>query len=910
MKISRKTIYIALLALLALILLFSAYTYYRRLKQPIADVISAIPTDALMYAEFNNVVGLWNINNPSNQIWQELQKLPFFIRNNQDFTFINTLINANAGIKNILASNKSYLSLHLLGNDSLALLYLINVPAAFEEDDIKTMLNKAGLNDISQRKFEECHIFKVKNNTSFYHYCVYKGVFMGSYAAQLIEKTIVQLNSNISVADDENFSKLRPTAGKKVDANIYINYANLSKWLVSFLNKESAMDMQLLSEFGKWTELDMFVKTNQLLLNGYTSIGNASPSYLSIFKNEVAKEIKITNILPQNTLLFADVNFGNYQTYHSNYKNYLKENDKLTDYEKGLSNLNLQAKFNLSDNFNEWMGNEFAIVVLQSESNFTENTYVICHTGNAKIADSCLKVIAVSSQQNVNETEIPVVDNNIRLPDLLKILLGGACPSYKECWYEVANDFVIFGSSKQAINNYREAFSSGEILAKSKEYADYASNIPAKSNIYAYINLNLAANYLMNLMKATHTPAFGNIFPVLQGFQKLSLQLSVEDQRFYTTINFNFKGNENLKPIEAAVQVQTISSGSETVMDAPMVKRPYIVKNTAGNEKSIIVFDASNKMYLMNKDGKIQWKIPLDGIPKSEVFEVDYLKNNKIYYLFNTENSIYLIDAKGKNAEAYPVKLSNKATSGLCLIDYEKKRDYRIAIACNDKKIHYFNIKGESIKDFKSPTTKDIVEMAPQHIIFGGKDNIIVTDKSGNMLILDRKGNERIKLKATFAANNASKCYYDGKYLITNDKNGKLQFISSNGTVDTKVFKSISGVSTFAYEDYNNDGIKDFIFLTPNELNVCKKDGKVIFNYKFNTTVVPVLQFYNNTPRGNLIAVLGKDNKQLYIFNKNGLMDESLTFKGECRPDIAPLFDKKQLNLVTGSGNKLLKYTF
>ena len=67
------------------------------------------------------------------------------------------------------------------------------------------------------------------------------------------------------------------------------------------------------------------------------------------------------------------------------------------------------------------------------------------------------------------------------------------------------------------------------------------------------------------------------------------------------------------------------------------------------------------------------------------------------------------------------------------------------------------------------------MELAPQHIIFGGKDNIIVTDKSGNMLILDRKGNERVKLKTPFSANTASKCYYDGRYLITNDRTGKLQ---------------------------------------------------------------------------------------------------------------------------------------
>ena len=411
-------------------------------------------------------------------------------------------------------------------------------------------------------------------------------------------------------------------------------------------------------------------------------------------------------------------------------------------------------------------------------------------------------------------------------------------------------------------------------------------------------------------MKATHTPAFANIFPVLQGFQKLSVQLSAEDKRFYTTINFNFKGNDNIKPIEAAVQVQDIGSGSETNLEAPMISRPFIVDNTSTNEKNIIVFDASNKMYLLNKDGAIKWKITLDGMPKSDVYEVDYLKNNKIQYLFNTENSIYLIDAKGNKVDGYPSKLSAKATSGLCLIDYEKKHDYRIVIAGNDRKIHYFNIKGEVVKDFKSPTTKNIVETIPQHIVFGGKDNIIITDKQGNMMILDRKGNERVKFKSTFVKNINSKCYYDGKYLIANDKNGKLQYIANDGNVITKTFKTNTNNTIFMYEDFNNDGKKDFIFLAPTELNVCNKEGKILFNYKFDKAIIPNVQFYANTKRGNLIAILGKDNNQLYVFNKDGLMDESITFKGQTLPDIAPLLDKKQLNLVTGYGNKLLKYTF
>jgi hypothetical protein len=922
MKIRKQNIYIAILSVIAVLFLFSAYAYYRKLKQPIAPAVTAIPQDALAFVAFNNVVDCWNNNNKTNEIWQGLEKLPFFYKANQELVFISDLINTDFDIRSILAGSKSYLSLHQINADSLALLFLCNVNPAFDPSDVKTLLKKAGIKDIEQQKYKGeiiCHV-KTAANISPYYYCISKGVFIGSYCEQLTEKAVVQLNSSSSFADDENYILLKTTAGKKVDANIYINYTNLSSFLAAYVNKEAGGNLRQLADFAKWTELDVFVKSNQLLLNGYTLAGAKKSSYLSIFTDETAQDVEITNILPQNTLMFSEVSFHNYANYYANYKKYLKDNDSLTAYERAVSNLNQAAKCNVLENFKLWMGNEFAVAVLQDNGSIADNTFVICRAADAKRADSCLQMLTVKTEVLTGKKKTDKAENNISLPNMLSLMLGGRSPSYNTCWYEVAGDYVIFGTSKQALSNYKDAISAAGILSASKDYAAYAANIQCKSNIYAYINLELAAQYLMNMLKPSSVENFRKGFPVLQGFQKISFQIAAGEKRFYTSINLRFKGNDNIKPItaplETAVTAATaaesapVTAGNGANLDAAMICQPYVVKNTSEKGNCIIAFDASNKMYLMNSEGNIKWKINIDGKPKSGVFEVDALKNNSIQYLFNTENSIYLIDNKGKNMPGFPLKLANKSSSGLCLIDYEKKRDYRIVLACIDRKIYSYNIKAELIKDFKPSASKDMVETAPQHIIFGGKDNIIVTDKSGNLQILDRKGNERLKLKTPVIKDPASKCYYDGKYLITNDKGNKMYFISPEGKVDSKVFKNISSASEFVYEDYNNDGSKDFIFLSANELKICKKDGSLIFSYKFNAAVLPDLQFFTNTKKGNLMVVLGRDNQQIYVFNKSGFMNESTAFKGQCLTDVASLTDKNKADLISGYGNKLVKYTF
>ncbi len=901
MKFHINHLYTVIILALIILLGFFSYSYYRKLKQPIAPVINAIPEDAILIAEFNNIYNLWNTQNESNEIWVGLQQINLFKKTQRDLNFINTIINLNEEIKNVVSSQKSFVSLHLSSSGKTEFLYLCNVPVSFGVEKINEMLKDSGIKDIKKSKKNKTSIFNATTSTTSYYYTIKNGVFIGSINKELVEKSLDQLDNATNISMDNNFINISSTAGKKVDANIYINYQYLSKWIAKSVNTNSIIDIGFFNEIGKWTELDLMIKNKQLLLNGYTSVSN---SFLEIFKDEPPQETGIASVLPEKTILFTNVSFTNYATYYTNYKNYLKSKDQLMSYDKEFNNLNLRVKFNLRDNFIEWMGKSYAIVILKSNTYSPDNIYTVCQVSDINTADSSLKAIASASQENItNDTR-----NKIQIPGLLKTLLGNMCPFNQETWFETANDYVIFGNSKQALNQYKNAIINGEILANSKEYISFVSTISNQSNIFTYFNFDYAADFVKNTLDPLNLKNFDTNFAVLKGFHKVSIQYSYTDNRFYTTLNIGFTKNENIEKVTEIEVVET-TNGNETMLDNQIANQPYLVKNTTDNEKNILVFDIANKLYCIDKEGSIKWKLNIDGKPLSKIYEVDYLKNNRNQYLFNTENSIYLVDAKGKAVDNYPVKLSKKATSGLCLIDYEKKKEYRILIPTSDKKISYFNIKGNLINDFKSPVLSDLIISPPQHIIFGGKDNILISDKTGNFKILDRKGNERLKLKSPFHKNPLSKFYYDGKYLITSDISTNIKYISSKGEVENKVFKNISGNTQFVYEDYNNDGNKDFIFLSANELTICKKDGKVIFSYKFKTTVHPNILFYEKTGRGNMMVVLGTD-KQLYVFDKNGLMDESIAFKGETLPVISALTETKELFLITGYGNKLLKYTF
>ena len=119
----------------------------------------------------------------------------------------------------------------------------------------------------------------------------------------------------------------------------------------------------------------------------------------------------------------------------------------------------------------------------------------------------------------------------------------------------------------------------------------------------------------------------------------------------------------------------------ESRLDYPVVSKPMLVTNHYTGEKEIFVQDEKNNIYLLNKSGRILWKQKTGGRILGDVYQLDYYKNGKLQLIFNTREQIHLLDRNGNYVERYPVKLRSPATNGMALFDYEKSRDYRIALA-------------------------------------------------------------------------------------------------------------------------------------------------------------------------------------------------------------------------------------
>ena len=175
------------------------------------------------------------------------------------------------------------------------------------------------------------------------------------------------------------------------------------------------------------------------------------------------------------------------------------------------------------------------------------------------------------------------------------------------------------------------------------------------------------------------------------------------------------------------------ASAWQTDLEAPVAAGPFIVNNHTINGKNILVQDEFNTLYYINEKGDIVWSQSIREPIISKTFSVDYFKNGKWQYLFNTSNFLYLIDINGNAVSDYPIQLNATASNGIQVLDYNNKKDYRIIIACANGELYNYEINGRLLKDWNAENTRKEIVKPLTHLITNKKDYLIFEAKKLNI---------------------------------------------------------------------------------------------------------------------------------------------------------------------------------
>jgi DNA-binding beta-propeller fold protein YncE len=287
----------------------------------------------------------------------------------------------------------------------------------------------------------------------------------------------------------------------------------------------------------------------------------------------------------------------------------------------------------------------------------------------------------------------------------------------------------------------------------------------------------------------------------------------------------------------------------------------------------------------------------------SEIFQIDYLANGKLQYLFSTKTKLFVVDRNGVNLEGFPLIFPAKATNGVSVFDYDNNRIYRFFVACDDKKVYAFDKSGKILSGWVFDGTKSEVTTPIQHFRVKGKDYIVFKD-SYRIYIQNRKGEPVAKTAAEFENSRNPLVLNSGKNpeIIATDTKGTIYAIDFDGNYTEKKVGKFDDEHFFTADDLNGDNKLEYVFVDGKELSIIDENGTVLFVQKFQNTIQNQPYIYYFGPKLKKIGIVDAKDNRIYLIDSTGKSHPGFPLQGATDFSIGKTTQSaKNLSMIVGS---------
>jgi hypothetical protein len=865
-----------------------AFFYFRQMKSPVMDAVKVIPANASLVLRINQFTDLADKLTIGNLFWDEFLPNERIQEIDGKIKFLDSLIRHNSIAWEAFDVNQAYVSFHPVGAEKFDFLLSISLPANVKEADIKELIQKSVPDAVlNTRAFESFNIINVISKESSYSISHLKGVFVLSPSAVLVEDAIRQVNSETSLHNDFAFNKVVATAGSRINANLILNNQNFYSQFTALFNQSGKEILQPFRNFFNTAALDVSIRTNSIMLNGFSFSYDSLPNYLNHIKKQRPQEIEVTRVLPQSTAVLIFHGFSNFSSYYDSYK----------------TSLETKPSENIEKNLLSWVSNELVYVITDEKNNFAK--YLVIKSSNIESARESLAQAAseLLGKDLKHEEYRDFVIRKLANENIYEKLLGSTYSGIDTTYYTNIGRYFVFGSNIQNVQYFLNEYLAERTLQRDGYYSAFSENLATEANFYIYSNIPRSIDLYLPFLREDLQESLSKNRESIIKFEAVAWQVINNDNLFYNNLYLKF--NPQYK--------EETQSLFETQLENTVSSRPLVLQNHLNNTREIFVQDDENKIYLISNTGKIIWSKKIEDKILSNIYQVDVYKNNKLQILFNTADKIYLLDRNGNFVENYPIALPAQANAGLNIFDYENSKDYRILIACSDNQIYNYSIDGKQVKGFIPVKTVAPVFSPIKHATVAGKDYIIAVDLDGRINIFDRKGESRLKLKERLNISSAHNTFYLDKgrdlsrtYLITTDSIGTVLRLNLNDELEKINFPEISGNHNFIYADIDNDKVSELIFADNEKVVVYDQKSNKLWEYLHENSSLPEVNIF--FMEGVKVGFTKKSSEEIFLLDETGTLLPGFPIRGQTAFSIADLNNDRHLNLVTGAGRNIYLY--
>ena len=435
------------------------------------------------------------------------------------------------------------------------------------------------------------------------------------------------------------------------------------------------------------------------------------------------------------------------------------------------------------------------------------------------------------------------------------------------------NDLLFLAPSEASLTELITQLSNGYSLGSDEQFEGLLAEIPNESSLLFVGVEEFFSKQLHSLLIDDIQTRSSDKFPFWLGvglvesgvaqvqFQKVSKQEKIENKRPKLLFSKTIESN--------------ISQG------------PNAVLNHLNGSMEWVIQDEKHNLTLISSTGKKNWKRPIGNPIQFPIHQVDLYKNSRLQMAYTTKKGFEVIDRNARPVSPFYSTLNNPLP--LAVFDYENSRDYRLVLI-DQNKLELRNRKFTKVSGFNR--TKADLKYSPKHIRIGSRDYIVMIQKNGKLLLLDRRGNIRIKTPNNLVV--SSNIYLHQNGFIGLDNKNRLFRIEINGKIS---YRTLPFETTYHVCARG----KNLVLLTENKLEI---NGRLL-ELDFGLYGKPSIHVVNNR---TMISLVDEQEEKVYVFDRKGNLLPHFPIYGAGPVTIDSDRKGKVFLATTGGNNSLIVY--
>lgn len=834
------------------------------------DLYSAVPQSSVLVLETHDIQNSLN-SIAQTAIYNEIDSLPPMLAFTENLRSLKSSL-AEDSLQKFFKSRPVLMTTTLSGAAKYNFLFITSGEPSFEKMAGRHLSRNYEVQKKTYSEAEIFHFYK-KDKSKNYFISSYRGLLLFSTSGPLLEEAIRQMNSEYNIKKEPGFEKLYSTSNKKDFANLYVNLQELPGLLKSLL---PLGDQEVVSRLGQWAEIDMEVKNKEVIMSGLILLPEDNPYYLQSFKNVSAQQTEGEEVVPASSGLWISQTFANADEYYRNYLNYLDRAGRLRKHEALLEKL----KFDHEKGLLKWVDSEMGIFTTAGEGSQTNYVAYLKYRSE----DDCRQALDSIANSDFIEGYRGVIIKKLDYENALPRFYGTLFKDFHYPYFIITNGFALFADNETSLKGVINDIEDGKTLNKDEEFNNFTANIPSESHLKVIVTNPGFLPYISSTLEGSDARIMEKFEDKLSHFRWAALQMNVDDQAAY--LNFYMLHTTRKKERVARLwNVQLQSQAANT---------PQFLKNYVNHKYDVAVQDKDNRLYLIDYNGKILWTKNLDGPIMGNITQIDIYKNNKLQMVFNTLNSLYVVDRLGRDVENFPVKLKNNASAPVGVFNYDQARNYRLVVPEGPDLINY-GVDGKEVKGWAYKKAKSNVISKPQHFTVNKKDVIVVLTSDGRLQELNRKGEKRFETVEDLPQLAIPFYLKEGESLskseiLSIDPDGKLYAIRPGGITDKLFLDESNPADYFVYFDGR------YVFTHDEKLFVKSDQNPWSAEMEADISIRPKVMIYG----GDFYAgAYSAKAEEIRLFNKKGELIEGFPVFAQGPFDMGSLKQDGAINVVT-----------